>query len=206
MSKYLWILITVGLVGSVFFGNFLTAAKNRLAAVISLAPFEKPQTITQNGRQVVVAKIYSTFPYNYRNLISLNAGLTSGVKSGTPVTVDGNILLGKVIETATDYSVVQTIFDKDFSLSVRVGSRQIEALLVGAQEPRLTLIDKTADIRENDAIYSASADFPYGMKIGSVAEIRDSAASSFKEASLRLDYQFNELKDVALLSDWHEKK
>ncbi len=199
-------MIILGLVGTAFFGNFLTATKNRLAAVVSLTPFEKPQTITQNGRQVIIAKIYSTFPFNYRNLITLNAGSMSGIGLGTPVTVDGNILLGKVIEAAGDYSVVQTIFDKNFSLPVRVGSHQIEALLIGAQEPRLTLIDKAAAVKENDVVYSASADFPYGMKIGNIAEINDPADSSFKEASLRLDYQFNSLKDAALLSDWHEKR
>lgn len=180
-------------------GNFFTGAKNQLASLITLGPLAESSLVRQNGRQAVVAQIYSTFPFNHKHLLTLNAGSEDGVEVGAPVTLEGNILLGQIIEVSARQSVARTIFDKEWSLSARIGVNYADALLVGGQNPRLTLIDKSDPVLEGETIFSAQKDFPYGLKIGTVKAVRDLVAHSFKEAEIELPYSIKTLREVAVL-------
>ncbi len=146
-----------------------------------------------------MAKIYSTYPFNLRNLLTINAGAKNGVRVGMPATIDGKLLLGRVIEVLEDKSIIQTIFDRDFSLPVRAGEKEINALLVGGQIPRLSLIDKSSNIEEGNGVFSAGQDFPYGMAIGAVGAISGSFANSLLEADLEVPYRISDLREAAIL-------
>lgn len=199
MAKHGWLLMLIAIAAFSFFNHFLISQKNKLTAVIQLEALEEPQVFQDKGREALVAQVYSTYPFNHRNLLSINGGARNQVKPGLSVTIDGKFLLGQVIESLERLSVVRTIFDKDFSLPVRLGDEGINALLAGGQSPRLTLIEKNARIKEGDLVYSAGRDFPYGLKIGTVGIITDSLAKSFKEAVLDLPYQMNNLQKVVVL-------
>jgi cell shape-determining protein MreC len=160
MSKYLWFLIALGLIGLVFFGNALVANKTNLAAVITLQPLEKPAFIKQGNRETLIARIYSTYPFNHRNFLTVNAGFADGVALGMAVSTDGNFLLGQVTEVFEYTSNIRTIFDKNWTISVRLGTKATDALLVSGQDPQLTLIDKKAKAEEGAPVYSASRAFP----------------------------------------------
>ncbi len=153
-------LLLIGITVVFLASNFFTGTKDQLAALITLEPLVKSSLVRQNGRQAVVAQIYSTFPFNHKNLLTLNAGSDDGVVVGAPVTLDGNILLGQIVEVSSGQSVARTIFDREWSLSARIGSNYVDALLIGGQNPRLTLIDKDDEILEVEIIFSAQKDFP----------------------------------------------
>lgn len=197
--KYVWFFVVLGIAGIIFFNRFFVVAKNNLAALVQLEPLEQPQLIEQNGRRVLAARIYSTYPFNHRQIIAINAGINDGVQAGMPVTADGNVLLGQVTEVFDSFSSVRTILDQNWKISVRLGSGAADALLIGGQEPRLTLIEQRAAVAENDWVYSAGRDFPYGLKIGTVAKIYETAVSTFKEAALQLPYQINNIRTVYVL-------
>lgn len=197
--KYGWLLILLGILTLSFFNNFLSSSKSGLASLIQLESMEEPKILRQNNREALVAKIYSTYPLNHRNFLSINAGSKDGVSAGMPVTFDGNFLLGKIIEISETSSIVRTIFDKDFSLPVRLGDGEVNALLVGGHDPRLNLIEKNFGAEEETMVFSAGKDFPYGLKIGKVGKIIDSLADSFKTASLELPYQIKDLRTAIIL-------
>lgn len=197
--KYIWALILFGTLAISLLTNVLFAPKANLASLISLELLTEPVLIKENGREVLIAKIYSTYPFNSRNLITLNAGNQHGLKEGMPVTADGKLLLGSIQEVLEDLSIARTIFDKDFSLSVRIGEKAINALLAGGQTPRLTLVEKSAEIHSGDIVYSATRGFPYGMKIGEIGQIKIAASGAFKEAELLLPYQITDLREAAII-------
>ena len=197
--KYLWFPIVIGLIGLVFFGNTLVSNKTNLAAVVTLQPLDKPTLIKQDGREALIARVYSTYPFNHRNFLTVSAGYADGVTPGMAVTADGNFLLGQVAEVFEHTSNVRTIFDKNWTISVRLGAKAADALLVSGQEPQLTMIDKKAEVEDDAPVYSASRDFPYGLKMGTVKNIQDPGVIAFKQAELELPYQLNDLKEVAIL-------
>lgn len=198
MQKFISAIILIGITVFFLLNNLFSGTKNNLVELINLRPLAKPEIIQQGKRSVLVAKVYSTFPFNNKNLIAINAGSIDGVAIGMPVSLEGNILIGQIIEVSERQSIVRTIFDKDWSIPVRVGVAQYDALLVGSQNPRLTLIDKTNNVSIGDQVISAKRDLPYGMKVGEVSQVNDLVASSFKEASLVLPYDPKDLREVAI--------
>lgn len=199
MFKYLWLSILIGILVFSFFSDFIVSSKTNLASLIQLEALDEPQLVSQNNREALVAKVYSTYPFNHRNLLTVNAGAADAVVAGMPVTIDGNFLLGQVIEVSENESVVRTIFDKDFTLSVKAGIAGVDALLVGGSQPALKLIEKNSEVSQSDLVYSAGRDFPYGLKIGKVGQLEDAVADAFKVALLELPYQANYIEEVAIL-------
>src|SRR3989344_3641148 len=199
--RYVWLFILLGILALSIFNNLPASSKSNLAALIQLLPLDEPLPIKQNNRSALAADIYSTYPFNHRNQLILNAGSAHGVKEKMPVTVEGNFLLGRVIQVSEKNSIVETIFDPNFSLSVRVGNKAVNALLSGGQDPKLTLIEKSAEISEGDSIISVSKDFPYGSKVGSVGAINDDLLESFKETQVEFPYKTNDLRQAVILLD-----
>jgi cell shape-determining protein MreC len=152
-----------------------------------------------SGSRRIVAKVYSTYPFNNRNLIMINAGKRDGVEVNAPVAVEGTFLLGRISEVFSDYSIVSTIFDAGWELPVKVENDSINALLIGGREPRLTLIEKSKLILDGATVYTAEQGFPYGMHVGTINEARDELANTFQEASLVFPYEVSLLTEVSVL-------
>lgn len=143
----------------------------------------------------LAVKVFSTYPFNIKNQIIVNAGEKQGIKKLSAAVLE-NILVGQVIEVFENYSVVKTIFDSNFQLPVRIGKDEINALFQGGAEPKAVLIDKEKPIQAGDVVYSASSEFPYGLKIGEISEIKETSAGVFKEAVLKMPFNVNELREV----------
>ncbi len=197
--KYSWLLVIIALAAIVVFNKVLVPARTNFTSAIILEPFIPPSVVKQNNREALVAKVYSTYPFNHRDYLMVAAGAADGVQPGMAVTADGNYLLGQVTEVFDRYSTIRTIFDQNWSLSVRAGDQGENALLISGQQPGLTMIDKKSVLKTGDSVYSASRDFPYGLKIGSVGEVTDSSAAAFRQAALEFPYPFNDLQEVAIL-------
>ncbi|TSC82997.1 MAG: Uncharacterized protein G01um101419_350 [Parcubacteria group bacterium Gr01-1014_19] len=197
--KYFAALALLGITALFLANDFFTAGKNKLAAMVNLHPLTEPQIIQQGKRSVLMAQVYSTFPFNHKHLLAINAGAEQGVVVGMPVTTEGNLLLGQIVEVSNQQALVQTIFDNDWTLPVRVGPTLRDALLVGGQNPRLTLIDKNDVVQKGDIVISARKEFPYGMSVGEVGEVNNLVAHSFQEAELVFPYTMRDLREVAVI-------
>ena len=114
-------------------------------------------------------------------------------------TVGENILFGQVTDVFENFSVIQTIFDPAWQLPVRIGKEEINGLFKAGNEPKVILIEKEKQIQTDDIVYSASQEFPYGLKIGEVAEIKETAAGVFKEAVLKMPFNVGELREIKIL-------
>ncbi|MFH1346907.1 MAG: rod shape-determining protein MreC [Spirochaetota bacterium] len=147
----------------------------------------------------LTAKVFSIYPFNVKNQITVNAGEARGVKKLAPALFGKNILLGQVIEVSKNYSVIQTIFDPNWQLPVRIGEKEINGLLQGGNEPKITFIEKDKPISAGDAVYSAKQDFPLGLKVGEISEIKESAPGIFKEAVLTVPFNMGDLREVEIL-------
>ncbi len=113
--------------------------------------------------------------------------------------LEKDILVGQVTEVFENSSVIQTIFDPSWQSPVRIGDEETNGLFQGGNEPKVVLIEKDKPIKTGDIVYSVSQEFPYGLKIGEVIEIRQTAAGVFKEATLKMPFNVNELREVNII-------
>lgn len=151
-------------------------------------------------KEVLRGQIHSAYPFNNKNLLSINLGEAQGIDLGMPATIDGHILIGQVSQTFKNYSLVKTIFSPDWELSVRIGQRKVPALLVGGPAPKLKMISQDRKVSEGEVVFSASQDLPFGLKIGEVTAIEsDEATGVFKETSVKLGYEINDLTELIIL-------
>ncbi|MDO8504688.1 MAG: rod shape-determining protein MreC [Candidatus Liptonbacteria bacterium] len=185
------------------FGNVLTFGPADTVARISAEELEqkvRDMRVGVNsgaGAKFVLGDVYSGYPLNLKDELLVNVGARDGVKPFGAVTWNG-ILVGKIKEVKEEFSVIQTIFDPKFSLPVRAGESGADALLKGGVEPKLTLIPKNVETKAGDVVYSASADFEYGMPLGVGGPLITSANSVFSEADLLISYGPSELRYLFL--------
>ena len=95
--KYFAAIALLGITAIFLANDFLTAGKNKLAAAINLRPLTESQVTQQGKRTVLIAPVFSTFPFNHKHLLAINSGAEQGIAVGMPVTADGNLLLGQIL-------------------------------------------------------------------------------------------------------------
>ncbi len=207
----LLLLLTLFLFSSFFLNskNNLTSFLNNFSGSISepsnerkIAELEKEnqslkfQLLGQKVRKANTVKVYSAYPFNNRGEVTIAAGATSGLKIGSAITYGDNVLVGKITKIFDSTSVVTTIFDPSWKSAVRIGEKEIDALLQGGNEITVTLIPADADIHEGELVVTASDDLPYGLGVGVIKNIRTAPGGAFKEGVLEPSFQFKQLKDV----------
>jgi len=159
--------------------------------------------------EYLYSKIFSSYPFNNQNLISINSGEKSGIKENQAVAAAPGILLGQIIKVNENISLVRTIFDKDFIAAVKIGENKINALLKGGTPPILEMIEKSKDIKNGEIVYSSDQNFPYGFKLGEVQIIENKdvdKAELFKKALLKTSYSLSSLEDVLIIKNFEVLK
>jgi rod shape-determining protein MreC len=141
------------------------------------------------------AMVYSRYPFNFKNELLVNAGSDQGVASGSAVFFQG-MLIGRIQTVWRTTALVQTIFDNNFKMPVRVGVKSYDGLLQGSSYPVVESIAKSSIVNPGDIVYAAGSGFPYGLPIGEVKATSTSADSLFEQASLNFTYDINSIQTV----------
>jgi cell shape-determining protein MreC len=142
------------------------------------------------------AQIYSTYPFSNHDTVYVNAGSAQGIQKNMAVTVGETFLFGQVVEVFKEKSIVRSIFDPGWQLPVKIGIVRADALLIGNRVPKLTLIVNDEGVEEGDEVIIAQKDFPFGLHIGSIANIRESNDVLVKEAEVNVPYSPAEVQEV----------
>lgn len=121
------------------------------------------------------AQVIALAPSNFEWTITLDAGTNDGIQVGMPV-INGDGLVGRVIQVGPTASRVLLAIDRNFSAAVRVSrTRQHAYAQGGGTEPmRLTLINPESDVREGDEVVTSTysnALFPDGIPVGAVDSV-----------------------------------
>ena len=153
--------------------------------------------LPQSSPQYIPAIVYSRYPLNFKNEVLVNAGTNQGVIVGKAAVFQG-IMIGNVLKTFPNYSLVQTIFDSTFKMPVRIGAAGADALLIGGSYPKVTSIEKKASLKPGDIVFTAVAGAPYGLPVAVVASTSTSPDSLFQEATLNFVYDVNGIQALLI--------
>ena len=121
-------------------------------------------------------------PEGYHFLI--NKGSRYGINNNDVVITSSGILLGVVEETFENYSKISLIMNPDFKTTIRVLSKDIMGIAMGAIDGSLDLdfISQNDEIMEGDIIVTSGIDIlPSGLIIGKVTQVSSSGGDLFKK-------------------------
>ncbi|MDX2415092.1 MAG: rod shape-determining protein MreC [Bacteroidales bacterium] len=128
------------------------------------------------------------------NFLTLNKGINHGVEEGMAV-VGPKGIIGTVIGTSKNYSIVMSVLNLDFRLSAQFRKNKYFGSLswdgVNNKEVSLNEIPHHVDIQIGDTIETSSFSsvFPAGQMIGIVADKDDEGGDFFKiDVKLATDF------------------
>jgi cell shape-determining protein MreC len=109
------------------------------------------------------------------------------------------MLIGQVQKVFSDESLVQTIFDNELKMPVRIGESGTDGLLQGGADPVIGSIASTATLAPGAIVYSAAPGIPYAQPIAEVVATSTSADSLFQQATLSFPYDINNVETVLIM-------
>ncbi len=175
----------------------LAAENDALQAQLAQLQVVASQLPTSSANEIR-AMVYSRYPMNFRNELLVNAGSENGVTNGDAVVFQG-MLIGQVMTVFGEQSLVQTIFDNDIRMPVRIGSGGVNGLLQGGSYPIVGSIASNAPIDPNAIVYSAAPGIPYAIPIAQVVATSTSPDSLFQQATLDFPYDVNNIETVLIV-------
>ncbi|MEK9180337.1 MAG: rod shape-determining protein MreC [Patescibacteria group bacterium] len=178
--------------------NAEAVALENVALKAELAKLENIKSqLPEKPYNYIRAIVLSRYPMNFQKEFLVDAGSIDGVTEKHAVVFQG-ALVGRVSKVFDTTALVETVFDPNFETSVRIGAYATDALFKGGLTPELKLIPLEAKVKQGDVDFAASPDFPYGLPIAAVKEVRVSDDKLFEEAMLEFSYDINSIKSVLI--------
>lgn len=141
---------------------------------------------------------------NFDWSITINRGSMSGVREDMPV-VDGDGLVGHVVEVSPNASKVQLIIDPRSAVAGRLSSSGETGLVVGERtgDLRMDLVNPDAQILPNEEVVTAGYQgglYPPSLVIGVVSHVLDSPGSLTKTITVRPAVDVSALEFVLVVT------
>jgi rod shape-determining protein MreC len=163
--------------------------------------FIKNDTIYRLQYQYIQAKIISNSTTKRNNYVMINKGNNHGVKVGMAV-ISPNGVVGVVKVVSKNFSSIQSLLHSDSRLSAKIkrGNFSGSVLWNGRSADVVQMVDVALhfDARVGDTIITSgfSLDFPEGIPIGIVNEIRTKPGDNFHTLNVKLTTDFQSIAHV----------
>jgi len=137
---------------------------------------------------VLVAELEGISPDPFHHLITINRGAADNISEGLAV-IDGEGLMGQVVEVFKNHSRVLLITDSRHALPVYNLRNNMRGIIEGSgdfQRLRLRHVSPTQDIQVGDTLLSSGLGqrFPSGYPVGTVSAIDKDPGQAFIEVSV----------------------
>lgn len=127
----------------------------------------------------ITARVIADAGGAFVRTLLLNAGARDGVRNGQAV-IDGDGLVGRVVETGRRSARILLITDLNSRIPVVVESTRVPAILAGdnSDRPRLTFLPVDAVVKPGERIVTSGQGgrLPPGLPVGEVFSVSDGAA------------------------------
>ncbi len=151
MRKIVPLIILILGLGALFFSHFYIPKLSSDKGGQACTSLSTPTEALSGTPGTVFAKVFSTYPFNVKNRIFINAGSADGIAEGDAAYF-GNVLVGSVTAIFKNYAEVKTVFDPNWRIPVRIGTGEIDALLQGGSMPLVTLVQNEKEMKSGDEV------------------------------------------------------
>ncbi len=165
---------------------------------------EQSGFIKRRGFQSVTASIVSRSIGPNSVLCLIDQGTEQGIIVGAPAISGEGILVGKVIETRPESSVIQILTDHDAATAVSVlNETRTIGIAKGASSSLLVVSyipqDETISINEIVVTSGLESTVPSGLAVGMVTQVNKDPTAPFQEAVLEPLVDIRNLTIVSIL-------
>ncbi len=178
--------------------NEIEDENRRLRELLEMSPREEWETAT--GR--VIQRVFTTTPQSPFLTVTLDVGSDRGVDVGQSV-VQGESLVGKIIDVGSDFSRVLLLLDPSCRLAGKTQRTGEQGILQGDGQGGFILkyVDLSADLKKGDQVVSASGEgnYPSGIDVGTIVNIERSAIDLFQTAQIRPSARYSSLGELFVL-------
>ena len=159
------------------------------------------ENVAQNY-SYVTADVVAMDGSNWFNIFTVNAGTNDGVYRDA-VVINGDGLIGKVLEAGPDWAKVVSVIDESNSVSFKVfRDMQLLGILSGDGKGSLEgyMVDPEAAVIEGDIlITSGMGMYPGGIPIGKVKKVEWNNDTLLKTVTIEPSAYFKNLQKVTVL-------
>jgi len=142
-------------------------------------------------------------PQGLGSWIIIDKGRADGIEIGMPVIVSEGILIGKIDEVNSDSSKVNLLTDSASAVNATDLETDARGLVRGAFGLGLFLdmVAQTDILNKGDTIVTSGlgGEFPKGLLIGNIQEVRDSPDKLFQQAIIAPRVKYQELEVVFVI-------
>ncbi len=135
-------------------------------------------------------------------IFTVNAGKEKGVKKNS-IVINGDGLVGRVIDTGTGWSKVISIIDENNSVSFQVfRDMSLLGILKGAGNGRIEgyMLDETAGVVEGDLVITSGIGiYPQGIPIGKIGSITRGSGGLLYKVEIEPAVDFNSIQNLGIV-------
>ena len=136
-----------------------------------------------------ISEVIGTDADPLRHVIIINRGAANNLKVGLTV-LDDNGIMGQIINVYPHSSRVMLLSDKEHSLSVRLESSGMRAIVSGTGDLgrlKMEYVPTSANLKVGDKVYSSGLGqhFPAGYLVGSVAKVKRDNTGEFAQIDVK---------------------
>jgi rod shape-determining protein MreC len=142
---------------------------------------------------------------NFLNFIMLDLGRRHGIAVGMPV-VNEQGLVGRISEVNESTSKVLLITDADSTVNAILQSSRLTGVVTGrpGADPVMGFIPQGSEVSVGEIVLTSGmgGNFPKGIPIGQVVEVRQRDFEVFQEATVRPTVDFGRLEMVMIITNF----
>lgn len=179
----------------------LTLKKNELKQLQELSNVLNYDGV--NGKDnLVTSNIISLDGSNWFNFFTIDKGKESGIKKDC-IVVNGDGLVGRVIETGNGWSKVVSVIDESNNVSFMVlRDLSLIGVVSGDSEGSLAgfMLDNKAGVIEGDILVTSNMGlYPQGIRIGKIISVEYNSDTQLKTVEIEPSVSFKSLQKVAVI-------
>ncbi len=158
----------------------------------------------KNNYEILLTKVIGNNLEGTEKTIIIDRGENEGVKIGDPAVVEEGILIGKVIKTEKDISIVRLLSDNQSKVAATIINREKSLGIVEGGyglSVRMNFIPRNETVKTGDLVVTSGLqeDTPRGLLIGKVAAIENEAYQPFQQAILTPSADYSRFVYISII-------
>lgn len=155
------------------------------------------------SRSLVLADVITFDPLRSSDFLTINKGSRDGIKTGQPVILTGEILVGQVYDVSEETSRILLITSEDSSVPSTLERSLSNAIAKGSASDALVLelVLKNVELQPGEIVLTSGlgGEMPKNLLVGEISKILSEEAASFKEAVVRPFFSSKDLRQVFII-------
>lgn len=174
----------------------------RTAQVENLRLRDMLEFSVKSEEDIIPAEIVGKSVVDMRNYVTIDKGGRDSIQRGMPVRTDAG-LVGIVMGSSQNYSLVETISNRNIRIAAKVDRTLIDGIVVweGGEDFLLKNIPSSFDVQVGDRVSTSnfSNRFPELIPIGQVTEISEEQGSLFYDIKIKPFVNFKTIEQVFVI-------